>query len=265
MSETLALVLLALLQGFTEFLPISSSGHLLLAEQGLGLAGQGLVMEVAVHMGTLAAVLWYFRRECWGMGLSVLDFRNEQRQSDRRLFCLLCLATIPVCVVGLLAHDWIASALQQTVVMGWATLLFGIVLGVADRMGHRQRTMDQLGWRDALLIGFAQVLALIPGTSRSGITLTAGLFAGLGREAAARFSFLLSIPTIIAAGALESIKLFGGEEAVAWGGLLLAATISAVIAVLTIHFFLRWLERIGLMPFVIYRVILGALILVLFV
>lgn len=264
MSETLALVLLALLQGLTEFLPISSSGHLLLAEQGLGLVAQGLVMEVAVHMGTLLAVLVYFRRECFGMARSVLAWNAPGYANDRRLFGLLCIATVPVCVVGLLAHDWIASALQQTVVMGWATLVFGIVLGVADKMGRHQRSMDQLTWRDALVIGLAQVLALIPGTSRSGITLTAGLFAGLGREAAARFAFLLSIPTIMAAGALETVKLAGSDQAVAWEALLLAVAISAVIALLTIHVFLRWLERIGLMPFVVYRVVLGALILVYF-
>ena len=265
MSEMLALVLLAILQGFTEFLPISSSGHLLLAEQAFGMAGQGLVMEVAVHMGTLMAVLAYFRRECWAMARSVICWGNPDYVADRRLFWLLCIATVPVCVVGLLAHDWIASVLQQAMIRAWATVVFGVVLGIADRFGRHQRTMAQLTWRDALLIGLAQVLALIPGTSRSGITLTAGLFGGLGREAAARFSFLLSIPTIMAAGALESLKLAGSAEPVQWAHLLLAATISAVIAVLTIHFFLRWLERIGLMPFVIYRVLLGALILVYFV
>lgn len=262
MGEWLHWVVLAIVQGLTEFLPISSSGHLLLAEWLLGLQTQGLVLEVAVHLGTLVAVLHYFRRECWQMGLSLLHWQDPRRQTDRRLFGFIVIATVPVCVAGLLAHDWFSVQAQSVRLMAWATLGFGILLGLADRFGKRERDLSQMRLADALLLGAMQVLALIPGTSRSGITLTAGLFAGFDRQSAARFSFLLSIPTIAAAGALESLKLFGSPEPVAWLPLLLAAVLAGVVGWLTMHVFLLWLQRLGLMPFVIYRVLLGLILLV---
>jgi len=258
-------VVLALLQGLTEFLPISSSAHLVLVPVVTGWPDQGLAFDVAVHVGTLGAVLLYFRREVLAMardwGLSILLRRPT---GESRLAWAVLWGTVPAALAGLLLDDLAETSLRSPLVIALATIGFGLLLGWADRSGRRNRNEHQLAWRDVLVIGLAQALALIPGTSRSGITMTAGLALGLGREAAARFSFLLSIPIILLAGGYKGLQLATAAEAVDWTPIVVGALVSGASAYLCIHWFLRLLERIGMMPFVIYRLLLGILLLALF-
>jgi undecaprenyl-diphosphatase len=249
------------LQGLTEFLPISSSAHLILLPQVDGWADQGLAFDVAVHVGTLAAVVWYFRGQLaamardWGASLAA---RREVGES--RLAWAVLLGTVPVGLAGLLLKGMVETTLRDPLVIAWATVVFALLLWWADARGRRVRDERTIGWKDVLFIGVAQALALIPGVSRSGITMTAALMLGLTRSAAARFSFLLSIPTIVLAGALLVYELAAGEGRVDWGVLLLGAVASGLAAYACIHVFLRLLERIGMLPFVIYRLVLGAIL-----
>ncbi len=256
---------LALLQGVTEFLPISSDAHLILVPRLLGWPDQGLGFDTAVHLGTLAAVIAYFRRELVHMARAWLrGLTGAGLTPDARLAWAVLFGTIPAGLAGLLLHKVVETQLRTPLVIAAATLAFGLLLGWADRRGGGPRDEFMLRWRDVAVIGCAQALALIPGTSRSGITITAALFCGLNRTAAARYSFLLSIPIIAAAGALEvGTRLLTAPHA-ALGVLAMGAAIAGVSAYLTIHFFLRLLDRIGMMPFVAYRLVLGAVLLVLF-
>jgi undecaprenyl-diphosphatase len=256
------LIALAVLQGLTEFLPISSSAHLILLPVVEGWKVQDLAFDVAVHIGTLSAVVIYFRGELLGM---VRDWTRSvvtrRAVGDSTLAWAVLWGTVPVGIAGLLFNDIIESTIREPQVgvplIASTTIIFGILLGVADWRGVRVRDEHSLNWKDVLVIGVAQAVALIPGTSRSGITMTAGLMMGLTRAGAARFSFLLSIPVIILAGGLKVVELATGDVAVVWSDLLLGAVISGVSAYLCIHFFLKLLERMGMMPFVIYRLILG--------
>ncbi|MBK1701323.1 undecaprenyl-diphosphate phosphatase [Thiococcus pfennigii] len=265
--ETSQIALLSSVQGITEFLPISSSGHLILAPLLFGYALQGLAFDVAVHLGTLLAVIGYFRREIAAMAVAMATapYGRGPLTGEARLGWMLVLATLPVVVLGLplkavlevLRGDERLIAL----VIAATTIGFGLLLWWADARGRRRRDEHGIGWRDALTIGLLQAVAIIPGTSRSGITITAGLLLGLTRQAASRFSFLLAIPTILMAGALESLELLGDEAPVDWLALALGAAISFVVAYLTIHFFLKFIERVSMLPFVLYRLLLGAVIL----
>ncbi len=264
--DKLQAIWLALLQGLTEFLPISSSAHLILMPRLLDWADQGLAFDVAVHVGTLTAVLAYFRADVSRLFAAWLRSLATRRvDSDARLAWFVLLGTLPVVVFGLLLHDFIETALRSPRVIAVATIGFGLLLWVADWRGMQRRDEHSLRVPDILVIGLAQALALIPGTSRSGITMTAGLALGLTRTAAARFSFLLSIPVIAMAGVYETGKLVQQAAAVDWGALLLGIAVSAVSAWLCIHFFLKLIERIGMLPFVIYRMLLGAVLLWMFV
>jgi undecaprenyl-diphosphatase len=263
--DTLQTVLLALLQGLTEFLPISSSAHLILLPRLLGWSDQGLAFDVAVHVGTLLAVVLYFRHDVQRLLAAWLQSCVDRRMSaDACLAWLVLLGTVPVAVAGLVLHDVIETYLRSPMVIALATIGFGILLGLADWRGRQSRSEVTLTLSDVIWIGLAQVLALVPGTSRSGITMTAGLALGLTRSAAARFSFLLSIPVILMAGGYESLKLVQQLEPVAWGSILLGTAIATVSAYLCIHFFMRLIERVGMFPFVVYRLLLGAFLLVLF-
>ncbi len=252
------IIILAVLQGLTEFLPISSSAHLILVPQLSDWPDQGLAFDVAVHVGTLSAVVWYFRCEVITMardwGVSCMQ---RQQTGESRLAWAVILGSIPVAVFGLLLHDLVDTSLRSPLVIAWATIVFGLLLWLADVIGRRVRDEHRLGWKDILVIGLAQAVALIPGTSRSGITMTAGLLMGLTRTAAARFSFLLSIPAILMAGAYKTLRLIE-QSGIEWLSLLLGAVISALTAYLCIHWFLKLLDRIGMLPFVIYRLVLGA-------
>jgi undecaprenyl-diphosphatase len=256
---------LALLQGFTEFLPVSSSAHLILPAALLGWADQGLAFDVAVHLGTLFAVILYFRRDLFAIARGMLlQLTQGQESDDSRLGWFLLVATVPVLIAGFLLKDIAETLLREVWILTATTLVFGLLLWVADRKPHQPGTLQSLTWRSVLLIGFAQVLALIPGTSRSGITTTAALFCGLDRASASRFSFLLSIPVIAGAALLLMIDLLQQAQ-VDWGGLLYALVVAMVTAFACIHWFLNIINRVGFLPFVIYRLLLGLVLLFAFV
>ncbi len=255
---------LALLQGLTEFLPISSSAHLILLPRIVGWTDQGLAFDVAVHLGTLAAVLWYFRRELVPMASDWFGSLRGRHTPDSRLAWAVLFGTIPVGLAGLAVSDAVEQSLRSPLVIAATTIGFGLLLWWSDVAGRRERNEHSITWRDVLVIGLAQAVALIPGTSRSGITMTAALFMGMDRVGAARFSFLLSIPVIVLAGGLEVLKLVRAEEAVAWGALVYGMAISALAAYLCIRLFIAFLQRIGMTPFVVYRLLLGVVLLVMF-
>lgn len=263
--DLLHAVVLALIQGLTEFLPISSSAHLILVPRLLGWADQGLAFDVSVHVGTLTAVVWYFRDEIHGMVRDWLRSLAQRRSvGDSRLAWAVLWGTVPVGLAGLAAEDLVATYLRSPLVIAFATIGFGLLLWWADRQARRQRDEHQLIWKDVLVIGCAQAIALIPGTSRSGITMTAGLMMGLTRHAAARFSFLLSIPVMVLAGLLETAELIEAGNGASWWVLALGASVAAVSAYLCIKLFLRFLDWAGMTPFVIYRIVLGIALLILF-
>ena len=258
-------IALALLQGFTEFLPISSSAHLILLPRLLGWEDQGLAFDVAVHVGTLSAVVLYFRRELVPMARDwAYSLVTRQQTQDSRLAWAVLWGTIPVGIAGLAFKGYIEAELRSELVIAATTIGFALLLWWADARGRGRRNEYSLGWRDILIVGIAQALALIPGTSRSGATMTAGLMLGLSRESAARFSFLLSIPVIVLAGGLKGLDLIKEAVPVDWQAMIIGVVTSAITAYLCIHFFLKLLERMGMMPFVIYRMALGVLLLVLF-
>ncbi len=258
MSYLQALIL-ALIQGLTEFLPISSSAHLILPAEILGWPAQGNAFDVAVHLGTLLAVLLYFRFELKAMTKDW--FRQviyRQSSVNSRLAWAVLLGTIPVGLAGLIFKDFIEGNLRSSMVIATTTLLFAFFLWWADRKSAlNKRDEYQLTFKDVMVVGCAQILALIPGTSRSGVTITAGLMMGLSGVAAARFSFLLSIPVIVLAGGLKGLDLIQQTEPVPWGQISMGVAISAISAYLSIHFFLKLLDKVGMLPFVIYRVLLG--------
>jgi len=252
-------VWLAIIQGLSEFLPISSSAHLILPSQILGWPDQGLAFDVAVHVGSFIAVVFYFRRDIQQLimaWLKSLGGRSAGTPESKLAWCII-LATIPAGLAGLLFGDFIEANLRSITVIAATTIGFGLLLGWADQRQRGLKTVDQLSWRSALIVGGAQALALIPGTSRSGVTMTAALALGFDRTTAARFSFLLSIPIIALSGGYKTLELLA-ESAVPWAEILVATTLSTVTAYLCIHSFLRLVERVGMMPFVIYRLVLGA-------
>lgn len=259
-------ILLALLQGFTEFLPISSSAHLILLPRLAGWEDQGLAFDVAVHVGTLGAVIFYFRHQLSPMLMDWLrSLTSGSQTEDSRLAWAVLWGTIPVGLAGLLFKGVVETELRTPLVIIVTTIVFGLLLWWADARGRGQRDEYHLSWKDILIIGVAQAIALIPGTSRSGITMTAGLMLGLSRQGAARFSFLLSIPVIVLAGGLNMLDLIEQPVPVDWTAILVGVLVSAVTAYLCIHFFLKLLERIGMLPFVIYRILLGIVLLWIFV
>jgi undecaprenyl-diphosphatase len=263
--ELLQIVILALVQGLTEFLPISSSAHLILVPVLTDWPDQGLAFDVAVHAGTLTAVVLYFRRELARMLVEWFASFKGGLTPDARLAWAVLIGTIPVGLAGLLFKGVIETQLRSPIVIAVATIVFGLLLWYADRTGKRSKNEYGLLLLDVLIIGLAQALALIPGTSRSGITITAALMLGLNREAAARFSFLLSIPVIFLAGSLETMVYLNTASVEDAQALLIGALISAVSAYACIHYFLKLLERIGMMPFVAYRLVLGVVLVALFI
>ncbi len=254
-------IMLALIQGLTEFLPISSSAHLILPSQVLGWQDQGITFDVAVHVGSLLAVLGYFRKEVWAMLTAWLASFTGKRSPNALLAWLIILATIPAVLFGGLFKDLIEEYLRSAYVIAATTLIFGALLWWADVQAKLINDEYQIGWKQALFIGFAQAVAIIPGTSRSGITITAGLMLGLTREAAARFSFLMSIPVIVGACTLMAKDMAENPVAVDWSAMVLGVLVSFVSAYSCIHLFIRWVNRVGMKPFVIYRLLLGAFLL----
>ena len=257
------LILVALLQGVTEFLPISSSGHLILLPQLTGFNDQGQAIDVAVHIGTLLAVTIYFRSDIGpalrGLGRLV---RGRAGTEGARMALLLVVATIPVVVVGLFVHlTGLDDAMRSMKVIGWTMLVFGVVLYWADQVGATRKTQDDWSLRDVLIIGFWQVLALVPGTSRSGITITGARLLGYARHDGAKLSMLMSVPTIAASGAL----LAGESLADADIGVLrdgaIAAMFSFLAALVALTLMMRLLRSVSFTPYVIYRIALGLVLL----
>ena len=257
----LQVIILAIVQGLTEFLPISSSGHLVLVPAFFEWADQGLAFDVAVHFGSLLAVLAFFRKDILGLirgGFEVLGGKVETVES--RLALGIVLGTVPAAIAGLLLVDWIEANLRSPSVIVFTLSGYAILMIFADKLGKRERSISHVTLKDAFLIGCAQALALIPGTSRSGVTITAGRFLGFERQDAARFSFLLAVPVILLATLFSLLGLIMSDDAVAWGQLAIGVVVSAVVAYLSIEFFMRFVSKIGLLPFAIYRLILAGVI-----
>ncbi len=261
--DSLQIVTLAVLQGLTEFLPVSSSAHLILVPVLLGWQDQGLVFDVSVHMGTLSAVVFYFARDLWGMSRDLLVSATRGRLvGDSRLALFIIAATIPTGIAGLAFNALVGDDLRRLLVIALANIFFALVLWWADRSAaNRSKGLGEMRLRDAVLVGCAQALALIPGTSRSGITMTAALAMGYSRQGAARFSFLMAVPVIALAGLLKGYEAVREQVPVDWSAVGLGLLLSALFAFASIHVFLKLLERAGMLPFVIYRLVLGAVLL----
>ncbi|HUG35443.1 MAG TPA: undecaprenyl-diphosphate phosphatase [Candidatus Limnocylindrales bacterium] len=250
---------LGVVQGITEFLPVSSSGHLILAPRLLGWSDQGLGFDAVIHLGTLAALLVYFRADLWRMA----------RGMDRRLALLLVAATLPAGLAGLLLEKAISSRLRDPLVIAATMIGWALVMWVADRQAagrlNAVKSPADVGWGAGLAVGLAQTLALVPGTSRSGVTITAGLFAGLSRPTAARFAFLLGIPITAAAGGLKTLSfLRHGADPAVLAPLATGLVASFVAGLAAVWFLVNFLETRSLTPFVIYRCALGIVIVILF-
>ena len=257
--EWFQIAVLALIQGITEFLPISSSAHLILPKEVLGWPDQGLAFDVAVHVGSLGAVIWYFRQDIRQLVMAWFSGLGGNTSQDSRLAWYIIWATVPAGLAGLAFNDLIEQHLRSVMVIAVTTLLFGLLLGWSDKIGGRGKQLSDISLGIALAIGIAQALALVPGTSRSGITITMALFLGLQRDAAARFSFLLSIPIIALSGGYKALELIG-SDGVIWADILIGVLLSGVSAYLCIYYFLGFINRIGMMPFVYYRVVLAGLL-----
>ncbi|MFO7812195.1 MAG: undecaprenyl-diphosphate phosphatase [Pelovirga sp.] len=263
--DILQIIILAVLQGITEFLPVSSSAHLILVPVLTAWQDQGLGFDIAVHAGTLLAVVAYFRRDLaqmateWGRSLV-----TRTVTPPARLAWGVLLATIPVGLAGITLKGFIEVHLRSPLLIAVGLIGFGILLGWADWRRRGELDVDSLSWLGMLLIGCAQALALFPGTSRSGVTITAALLLGLNREAAARFSFLLSIPVIFLAGGLQLVDLLSSAVAADWNAIVLGMSLSAVSAFVCIHYFLAFIRRVGMQPFVVYRVVLGVVLVAVF-
>jgi undecaprenyl-diphosphatase len=258
-----AAVLLGILQGLTEFLPVSSSAHLILARAFFGWevpADFGLAFDVALHIGTLAAILTYFRREIGAMIAAIPSALTGSDDPSSRLVWRIVIGTIPIVIVGVIFSDFIEEHLRAPIVTVWTLSLGAVAMFVAERVGTRSRAEDSLTWVDALLIGLAQACALAPGVSRSGATITLGMFLGFRRDAAARFTFLLAIPATLAAASKEALEVrhmnISSYDAQL---MIVGVVVSAVVGYLTIKYFLRFLGGHRLDMFAYYRVALAAL------
>ncbi len=267
--DSVQAVLLALIQGITEFLPISSSAHLILMPLVTAWPDQGLAYDVALNSGTTLAICFYLRsdlkRIIGGFYHSLKPGGGSGRYTyqDGRLAWMLIVATIPVLLSGFFFHNFVSGELRSVKVIAWSSIGWGVVLWFADRRPGLMN-ISGIGWLIAIAIGFSQSIAIIPGTSRSGITITAGLLSGLTRSAAARFSFLLSVPVGLIAGGYEATKLIGGGVVTPWTQVLVGFFIAFVFAYLTIHIFLKIVERVTMKPFAAYRILLGVLLLIIF-
>lgn len=254
------LVLLALVQGITEFLPISSSAHLILLPRLAGWTDQGLMIDVAMHIGTLAAVMLYFRKETGGMVRGAVHLMAGRFSGvDARLALHVIAGTIPVVIAGLMLEEQIAGDWRSPLLIAGTTIGFGLLLWMADRTAEygKGRAFVDVTLASALLIGLAQALALVPGVSRSGITMTAALLLGFRRTAAARFSLLLSIPTTAAAGALASFNLWRSGDAELQADAVIAGVLAFAVGFAAIAGLMAWLRQATFAPFVMYRLALG--------
>lgn len=263
--DWIQIVFLSLIQGFTEFLPISSSAHLILVPKLFGWSDQGLAFDVALHVGTLIAVIVYFRDDIWEILKDLLEnIKTRKEVGQSTLGWAVGFGTIPVGLAGLAFNDYVSNSLRSPLVIIVTTIVFGIVLLYSDRVAGKKSEKD-ITIFIAILIGIAQAIALIPGTSRSGITMSAAMLLGFSRVSSARFSFLLSIPVIILAGGLKTLNLIESHTLVHWGALGSAVILSALSAYLCIFLFLKIISKASMLPFVIYRLALGIFLLIDFV
>lgn len=260
---TLQIFYLSLLQGITEFLPVSSSGHLILLSKFSYFPDQGLALDVAVHVGSILAVMIYFSETIWEMikGVVKTRFIPNFKNYGAQVFWLIVIGTIPAVIAGFALKSYGMEWLRDTRIIGWTILGYGILLYVADKFSMTIREIKHLGIVDAILIGCAQCLALIPGTSRSGITITMGRFLGLERREAAKFSMLLSIPAIIAAAVLTGWEVWQAGDFQEIGWMFDGVVFSYISSVIAIYIVMWWLKKSTFLPFVIYRIILGTILL----
>jgi undecaprenyl-diphosphatase len=258
-------IILGIVQGLTEFLPVSSSAHLLILSQLFGWDDPGAAFTAVTQIGTEIAVIIYFRREigeilrAWARSITSADARHEPAA---RMGWLVVLGTIPIAVLGVLFKDQIETIARNLWLVAAMLIIFGLILGVADALGARVKDEREITVRDGILFGLAQALALIPGVSRSGATISAGLGMGYTRGAAARYAFLLAVPAVLASGLFEARKI-GDEANVAWGPTILATIIAFSVGFAVIAWLMKWLTTKSYLPFVIYRIGLGLLVMVL--
>lgn len=265
-------IVLAIVQGLTEFLPISSSAHIRIAGVAMGVPDPGATFTAIIQIGTELAVVVYFWRDIVriiGRWFGSLTGRIPRSDQDARMGWFIIIGSIPIVILGVLLQDLIRSQFRSLWFIAIALILFGILLGLADELGRRAKTLKQLNLPDSLWYGFAQALALIPGVSRSGGTIAAGRILGYERSAAARYAFLLAIPAVLGSGLYE---LYGAltesnptGAALAWGPTILATIISFVVGYAVIAFLMRWVQHRSFLPFVVYRILLGALLIILMI
>lgn len=268
--DIISTIFLALVQGITEFLPISSSAHLILGRWVLGLLGfatatmtpaEELALDVALHVGSLGAVIVYFWRDVVMLFMGFIDGVTGRMGPRFRTLLVVIAASLPIVVVAFLAKDLVTEAGRNITIIAWTTIIFGVLLWLADRRPEQKGTLETLSLRDAMVVGLGQCIAIIPGVSRSGICMTAGRFVGMDRPLSARLAMLLSIPTILGAGVLAGYDLYKAGNAQVTSDALFGGILAFFAALASIALLMKWLERQSYTPFVIYRVVLGALLL----
>jgi undecaprenyl-diphosphatase len=263
--DALQAIVLGIVQGLTEYLPVSSTAHLRIVPAFMGWEDPGAAFTAVTQLGTMAAVLLYFRADLWRIARTwTASLRRPELRSqlDARMGWYIILGTIPIGIFGFVFADQIESGARDLYLIGTTLIVLGLVLLLAEHVGKRERSIEDITRRDGILIGFAQACALVPGVSRSGATITAGLFLGFDRESAARYSFLLSVPAVVISGLFELRKI-GDEEGAGVAATILATLAAFVVGYASIAFLLRWLARHSTLVFVAYRVVLGALVLAL--
>ncbi|CAB4945506.1 unannotated protein [freshwater metagenome] len=261
MIDLLKAVVLGIIQGLTEFLPISSSAHLRIFPELFGWGDPGAAFTAVIQIGTELAVLIYFRKDIWRIGSAWVRslFQPEYRGTlDARMGWYIIVGSLPIVVLGVLLKDIIEDDFRNLWIIGTTLIVMGVVLGIADRVGRTDRPLGKLTMRDAVLMGAAQAMALIPGVSRSGATISMGRFLGFEREAATRFAFLLAIPAVVGAGLFELKEIPNGDNTYGWGPTITATVVSFVVGYAAIAWLLRYVSTRSYTPFVIYRILLGA-------
>jgi undecaprenyl-diphosphatase len=261
----ISLIFLPLIQGLTEFLPVSSSGHLALFPHIFNVPDQGQRMDIALHVGTLAAILVYYWRDVWKIGFAVIQGPYSQDRQSQKLGLCIAFATIPAVIVGYGLHHFFPDGIRDVRVITATTIIFGLLMGLADILAPKTKTLKDIGWRNAFLIGCAQSVALVPGVSRSGVTITLARALGFEIKDAARFSFLLGIPAMVGAALLSLKDMLQSTEAIAWSEMGMAVGLSFLSGLAAIYIMMRWVSQWGLVPFAIYRMILGGFLFVYFI
>ncbi|WMT89704.1 undecaprenyl-diphosphate phosphatase [Pelagibacterium sp. H642] len=261
---------LALVQGITEFLPISSSAHLILGRWLMDLLGiatstmtpaEELALDIALHVGSLGAVIVYFWRDVLMLAMGLIDGVTGKAGPRFRTLAVVIAASLPIVVVAFLAKDLITESGRNLPIIAWTTLIFGVLLWFADRRPERSGDLETLSLRNAMIVGLAQCISIIPGVSRSGICMTAGRYVGLDRPLSARLAMLLSIPTILGAGVLAGYDLYKAGNAEVTGDAIFGGVLAFFAALASIALLMQWLQRQSYTPFVIYRIVLGVLLL----